>query len=87
MTLFKKSNGQRIPLSQEEEDAIRAEWAANEASSLENKWLHERISHYPKISDQLDMLWHEMGVKGTINKDGEWYKSIEAVKNKYPKPE
>lgn len=87
MTLHKLVNGTRIEMSPEEEAAIKAEWAANEAKQKARAWLDGRIKDYPSISDQLDMLWHELDVYGTIEKAGPWYKAIEAVKNKYPKPE
>jgi len=87
MALFKKSNGQRILLSEEEEELIRTEWANNEAQAAANKWINERINEYPKIEDQLDMLWHELNIYGIIEKAGPWFKAIEAIKNKYPKAE
>jgi hypothetical protein len=40
----------------------------------------DRLSAYPSIADQLDMLYWDK-VNGTDN----WLKSIESVKSKYPK--
>ena len=48
-------------------------------------WERDRQKHYPEIKDQLDMLYHDIK-SGKIN-NGEWIKSIELIKDKYPKPE
>ena len=42
-----------------------------------------RALEYPKISEQLDMLYKAM-MKGEISKANDFYKSIDAVKKKYP---
>lgn len=47
-------------------------------------WERDRQKHYPEIKDQLDMLYHDIK-SGEIN-NGEWIKSIDLIKNKYPKP-
>ena len=43
------------------------------------KYQRERKSEYPKIEDQLDLLYHK-GVDG-------WKEEIQKVKDRYPKPE
>ena len=52
----------------------------------QSKYAEQRRNAYPKIGDQLDMLWH------SIDKDPElktkyfdFYEAIKAVKVKYPK--
>jgi hypothetical protein len=45
-----------------------------------------RMHMYPTIGNQLDMLWHELNVSGSLTSNGEWYKSIQQVKQQYPKP-
>jgi hypothetical protein len=45
-----------------------------------------RELQYPKVVDQLDMLWHELTTVGNISKNGEWYQTINTIKNQYPKP-
>jgi len=37
------------------------------------------------VIDQLDLLYHD--IKNNNLSDGSWIKTIESVKNKYPKPE
>lgn len=46
----------------------------------------KRAVEYPRISDQLDMLWHEINSTGSISSDGAWFQSIQEVKNNIPKP-
>jgi hypothetical protein len=43
-----------------------------------------RIKAYPKIDEQLDMLWHSMD-SGEIPKATEWYNKIKEVKESIPK--
>ena len=45
----------------------------------------ERRMEYPKIGEQLDMLFHELTTTGTISTTGEWYTKLLEIKNKYPK--
>jgi len=40
---------------------------------------------YPEVGEQLDLLFHDIE-NGTLTKEGLFYKSLEAVKTKYPKP-
>ena len=50
------------------------------------QYAYDRCKEYPDGFEQLDMLWH--AVKNGIKlKDSEWFKRIEAVKEKYPKPD
>lgn len=43
---------------------------------------HQRAVEYPPLVDQLDMLYHDK-IDGTNT----WQESIQAVKDKYPKPQ
>jgi len=42
-----------------------------------------RAKEYPEVKDQLDMLYHD--IKNDNLSDGNWIKTIEEVKSKYPK--
>ena len=44
----------------------------------------QRAKEYPKIAEQLDMLYHDIK-NGTLD-SGAWIQTIEAVKTQYPKP-
>lgn len=56
------------------------------ANHIANQYKWDRINVYPKISDQLDMLWHMMDDETIPGKGSEWYNAILAVKQQYPKP-
>ena len=45
-----------------------------------------RMHTYPSIGNQLDMLWHELNTSGSISTDGNWFQSIQQVKQQFPKP-
>jgi len=44
--------------------------------------------NYGTIQEQLDDLWHDVdnGFFGEDAKNGEWYKKIKDIKDRYPKP-
>jgi hypothetical protein len=44
-----------------------------------------RMNSYPQMSDQLDMLWHELNASGSISADGTWFNAIKTVKDEHPK--
>ena len=44
----------------------------------------QRLQEYPTIGDQLDMLFHAIDA-GKVDKTSDFYKSLKAVKDKYPK--
>lgn len=46
--------------------------------------ISKRQKEYKSIFYQLDQLYHDM-TAGKLDTTGEWYKSIKAVKDKYPK--
>jgi len=87
MTLYKNVNGTRIPLSKEEEAAVLAEREAVLKEKAATAWLRSRVRTYPRIGDQLDMLWHELNEKGNIGIDGEWFLTLKKIKDENPKPE
>ena len=64
-----------VPPTDEEIDAKHDEMV-KEWESLE--YQRKRKPEYPKIEDQLDLLYHK-GVEG-------WKEEIQKVKDKYPKP-
>jgi hypothetical protein len=50
----------------------------------EREHILPRVKKYPKIDEQLDMLWHSMD-SGEIPKATEWYNKIKEVKESIPK--
>ena len=59
-------------------------WIRNDTSSAIN-WHREQ--QYPKVEDQLDMLWHMMDQDIIPGKDSTWYNTLKTVKEANPKPE
>ena len=49
------------------------------------KYKNQRELEYPKLSDQLDMLWHAMDADESIRIEP-FYSAIKEIKDKYPKP-
>ena len=49
------------------------------------KYERDREESYPEIKEQLDLLFHD--IKNGNLENGEWIKSIEAVKEAIPKPD
>ena len=67
--------------SQEEVDAKLKELQDDYDSK---KYQRDRADSYPAIGDQLDMLFHAIDA-GKVDKTSDFYKSLKAVKDKYPK--
>lgn len=63
---------------------LQAEITRLEALDAANQYQTQRRYEYPRIQDQLDMLWHSMDT-GEIPKSTAFYDAIAAVKNRYPK--
>jgi hypothetical protein len=67
------------------------EWGISEDELLiilnnTNKIVREK--QYPKIVDQLDLLWHDInnGILGEGAKESTWFTAIKEIKDNYPKP-
>jgi hypothetical protein len=56
------------------------------AEHYATQYQRDRQQIYPSLGNQLDMLWHELNVSGSLTSNGEWYQSIQQVKQQYPKP-
>ena len=52
----------------------------------EPDYTESRALTYPKITEQLDKLFHDID-RGTLDNTGEFYTAIKAVKDEYPKSE
>ena len=52
----------------------------------QSNYAQQRRSAYPKIGDQLDMLWHSIDQDAELKqKYFDFYQAIKSVKVKYPK--
>lgn len=47
-------------------------------------YMRDRAGAYPRLGDQLDMLWHAMDT-GVLPKVVDFYDALKAVKDQYPK--
>ena len=79
-------NGKRVELSAEEEAAIQAEWAANEAEQAANAWKKNRKKELPSIEEQLADLYKAMD-SGKLPSDNDFYLKRKAIYDKYPEPQ
>jgi hypothetical protein len=68
-----------VPFTSEEEAARDAEEAAWTAKQAATAYAKNRAGEYPAVVDQLDTIFH--------NGLDAWKAQIQAVKDKYPKPE
>lgn len=64
------------------EEEVLAEAARLQAEFEYNQYRRDRARAYPRIQDQLDMLYWDK-----INGTNTWQETVEAIKTQYPKPE
>lgn len=62
-----------------------AKWKAEEPARLLKQAQLNRDLAYPSLADQLDMLWRAID-SGKDLKDSDFYKTLKAVRDKYPMP-
>ena len=96
---FQKDNSQNrltpeIVSARREAALRRQEYEAQRIAELmqqaeDRKLIQDRLSAYPSIQEQLDMLWHDIS-DGKIQADttslGTWYQKIKEVKENNPLP-
>ena len=51
-----------------------------------SRYKADRRMEFPSIAEQLDSLYHEIIVSGSLTSSGSWAQSIRAVKDANPKP-
>ena len=87
------------PSTEAEYNAKNIEWAEGETpmtwaeiqtkiAELEAKeYQEDRVEAYPKIGDQLDMLYHAIDANETLKTQfADFYNAVKAVKDANPKP-
>ena len=67
-----------------DEDKIKIEFDKLQTAYDDVAYQRKRIYEYPRVEEQLDMLWHAMD-DGTLTKVDAFYDANKAVKDKYPK--
>jgi hypothetical protein len=76
--VFKLVDGERIELTEAENNQRITDSEASQAERYASAWLDGRLSEYPAMSEQLDNIFHN-GIDA-------WKADIQAIKDKYPKP-
>ncbi len=74
------AKGNYLNRKQREDAEEQAEQERYDNASYDIK----RIREYPKMGEQLDMLWHAIDLD-TLDKTSDFYNNLKAVKDKYPK--
>ena len=69
---------------QPSDDAIQEKLKELQNDFTSKQYQRDRQPEYPSIGDQLDMLFHAIDA-GKVDKTSDFYKSLKAVKDKYPK--
>ncbi len=65
---------------------IQAKQAELQAEYDAKKYQRDRLTEYPPIGDQLDMLWHSIDESPELKtKYFKFYEACKAIKVKYPK--
>ena len=67
-----------------DEDKITTEIDKLQTAYDDAAYQRKRMYEYPRVEEQLDMLWHAMD-DGTLTKVDAFYDANKAVKDKYPK--
>ena len=100
-SLTKNVNGVSETLSSSEYNTTIDRWATNKvATDVRNELIANGgqsadyasfrtdsmvDGSYPRIPDQLDMLFHDI-TNGKLDETGSWYKAVKATKDKFTKP-
>ena len=72
------------PTPQPSDEAIKTEHAKQVLLAESKMYQHDRYKSYPRILDQLDMLWHAID-DGALDKTSDFYIKLKKVKDDNPK--
>lgn len=62
----------------------QSETQPTDAELVAEEYRIHRQGRYPKLEEQLDMLWHAID-SGTLDKTCDFYTTLKAIKDNYPK--
>ena len=66
---------------------LESELARQQAEYDAQEYARNRAREYPRIQDQLDMLWHAIDADATLKSDyADFHTALKAVKDANPKP-
>ena len=87
MARFHLINAERVAFTAEEEKERDLEEASAKTEQAATAYITNRRDNYPRISDQLDLLWHAIDADADLKvKLAGFYNAIKSVKDAYPKP-
>jgi len=72
-------------VTDEELASIRARATELETAYNNKQYQRDRADAYPKLTEQLDMLWHAIDTD-TLDKTSDFYTELKQVKDDNPKP-
>ena len=72
-------------VTDEELASIRARATELETAYNNKQYQRDRADAYPKLEEQLDMLWHAIDTD-TLDKTSDFYTELKQVKDDNPKP-
>ena len=81
-----RPNGEGTPLEEQTEftlEEIRAKYPEAQIIINNEQVSRTRETAYGRLQDQLDKIYHDIDA-GKLDKTGEWFKSIKAVKDANP---
>jgi hypothetical protein len=81
ITYWDDANPDKQPTDAE----LKTAWAEIEVDRKATQYQRDRQPEYPAIGEQLDLLWHAIDDE-TLDKTSDFYTSLKATKDKYPKP-
>jgi len=74
--------GDKVAITETEASSINNQKTQDELDKL--TYEEKRALKYPRIGDQLDMLWHAIN-SGTLDKTSDFYTTLKEVKDNNPK--
>jgi hypothetical protein len=67
-------------------DEVMEQFEKNRIEFERQQYARDRSKEYASTGEQLDQIWHAIN-SGVDLKESEWFKNIQATKEKYPKSE
>ena len=83
--MYKQVNNERLEFTDSDYAQAITDLANSKFDQQENGYKTARQEAYGGWNEQLDKLYHDIDAN-KLDKTGEWYKAVKAVKDANPKP-
>ena len=83
--MYAQVNNERREFTDGEYTQAIEDLAQSKLDTQDNGYKQARLESYGGWNEQLDKLYHDIDA-GKLDKTGEWYKAVKAVKDANPKP-